>query len=1136
MKRFRFLPVLLIVVSAWLPAWMFGADVQPATTLFQKPTVDATDIVFEYAGDLWRVARTGGDAVRLTAGPGAESGPIFSPDGKMIAFTGQYDGSTDVFVMPAEGGVPKRLTFHPGSDTAVGWTPDGGVLFASSRASYGPFPRLFVAHLEGGTPEALPLPSGERGDYSPDGSRIAYEPLAQWQPEWKRYRGGQTDKIWIARLSDSSVEMIPRENSNDRYPMWIGDTVYFVSDREGPYSLFAYDVDSKRVTRLLKDEGMDIKSARAWRGDGSGHPAIVYEQFGTIHLYDVAQKKAKKVDIRVSADLLGVRPRLEKVASRIYSFGISPTGVRAVFGARGDIVTVPAEKGDPRNITRTPGVNERDPSWSPDGKWIAYFSDESGEYALHVRDQMGREETKKFSLPPTFYYGPVWSPDSKKIAFTNKKLELWYLTLDEGTPVRVDKNPYGLRNDVLDPVWSPDSRWIGYIRQLDNRLRAVFLYSLEDAKSTQLTDGMSDARYVAFDRGGKYLYFTGSTNLGPSFSFAEMSTFPFQSSRSVYAAVLRNDIPSPLAPESDEENGGKEDQNGKAGDKKESEAKKDDSKGTPKAEPGEKPNADSASKPDADKSDEKEKKEVEPIRVDLEAIGQRMLALPIPSLHYVGLQVGQEGEVYLLEIPPSGPGDSDGPRGLVLHKFDLKKRKVDEVTKGLNAFEISADGKSALYRKGRGPAESWHIATLAALSSGGKGNGDHTLKMSDISIEVDPVAEWKQMYREVWRGERDFFYDPNLHGLDLEATEKKYAPYLESVAHRNDLNYLFTEMLNQLTVGHMFIGGGDIPNPEFIPGGLLGCDYEVAEGRYRFAKIYSGENWNPGLSAPLTQPGVNVKAGEFLLAVDGQELRATDNVFSFFEGKAGKQVLIRVGPNSDGSDSRDVIVVPISNESRLRNRDWIEDNRRRVDDLSGGRLAYVYVPNTSTAGYESFNRYFFSQTQKEGAVIDERFNQGGALADYIVDYLTRPILNMIYFREGRDIPTPLGAIYGPKAMIINEMAGSGGDALPWYFRKMKVGPLVGERTWGGLIASFRAPQLMDGGFVTAPDAAIYGLQGHWEVENVGVPPDIEVELDPAAWRQGKDLQLERAVQSVLDALEKNPPKRYQRPPFPNYHN
>ncbi len=524
--------------------------------------------------------------------------------------------------------------------------------------------------------------------------------------------------------------------------------------------------------------------------------------------------------------------------------------------------------------------------------------------------------------------------------------------------------------------------------------------------------------------------------------------------------------------------------------------------------------------------------------MDLDGIGQRILALPIPSLHYVGIEAAQEGELYLLELPPRGPGDPEGPQGLALHKFDLKKRKVDEVTDGLSAFEISSDGKSALYRKGGGRGGSWYLSALSALSKGGNagaGNGAHALKVSDISIEVDPVAEWKQMYHEVWRGERDFFYDPNLHGLDLAATEKEYARYLGSVAHRNDLNYLFTEMLNQLTVGHMFIRGGDIPDPEFIPGGLLGCDYEVANGRYRFSKIYNGENWNPDLTAPLTQPGINVNAGEYLLAVDGKQVQATDNVFGFFEGKAGKQVLIRVGPNADGSDARDVVVVPVRSEAGLRNRDWIEGNRRRVDELSGGRLAYVYVPNTSTAGYDSFNRYFFSQTQKEGAVIDERFNQGGALADYIVDYLTQPILNMIYFREGRDIPTPLGAIYGPKAMIINEMAGSGGDALPWYFRKRSVGPLVGKRTWGGLIASFPAPQLMDGGSVTAPDAAIYGLDGHWEVENVGVPPDIEVEFDPAAWRQGKDPQLERAVSEVLEALEKNPPKKYQRPPFPNYH-
>lgn len=1106
---------------------MAGAALAQGTqaTLFQKPTVNQTHIVFSYAGDLWIVPKEGGDARLLTTGVGVETDAIFSPDGSTIAFTGSYDGNTDVYIVPAKGGVPKRLTYHPTPDIVAGWTTDGrGVLFASSRNSYSSFPRLYTISTEGGFPTELPLPIAERGSFSPDGSQIAYEPLPQWQPEWKRYRGGQTDKIWLARLSDSKVEALPRENSNDRYPMWVGDTVYFLSDRSGMMSLYSYDTNSKKVTRLVNNNDLDIKSASAWKGGQGSNPVIAYEKFGTVHLYDIRSGKSQQVNIRLAADLVNIRPRFEKVGSRISNAQISPTGARAVFEARGEIITVPAEKGDPRNLTNTPGVMERDPAWSPDGKWIAYFSDESGEYALHIRDQKGDGEVRKISLPATFYYSPVWSPDSKKIAFYDKKLQLWYLETDKGSPVKpikIDKNPDGLNNDVMTPVWSPDSKWITYARQLDNHLRGIFVYSLETAKANQLTDGLSDARHPAFDANGKYLYFTASTNLGPAFSFAEMSNFPHQSSRNVYAVVLRKDLPSPLAPESDEEKIKEE--------KKEEPKPAEQQQGAAQAgAPG------AAARPPA-------KKEPEPVKIDLEGIDQRIIALPIPSLNFLNLRAGKANTIYLIEAPPAGPGGPGGPPGFTLHKYDLEKRKFDKAMDGITGFEVSANGEKALISRGPG----WMIMPTATMGApagpAGPGGppgpaGAQMLKTSEMEVRIDPKVEWKQMYDEVWRGERDFFYDPNAHGLNIEEAKKKYAPYLESIAHRSDLNYLFTEMLNQLTIGHMFIFGGDIPNPRFVPGGLLGCDYTVENGRYRISRIFNGENWNPNLRAPLTQPGVNVKQGEFLLAVNGRELRSTDNVYRFFESTANKQVVIKVGPNADGRDAREVTIVPIANETGLRNRDWIEGNRRKVDQLSGGKLAYVYVPDTSGGGYTSFNRYFFSQTQKEGAVIDERFNSGGSLADYIVEYLSRPLLNYIYFREGRDIPTPLGAIYGPKAMIINELAGSGGDALPWYFRKMKIGPLIGKRTWGGLVASFRPPPLMDGGGVTAPDAAIYGLNGQWEVENVGVGPDIDIDLDPALWRQGKDPQLEKAVEWLMEELKKNPAPKYKRPAFPDYHN
>ncbi|HEV8482574.1 MAG TPA: protease, partial [Blastocatellia bacterium] len=658
-----------------------------APTLFQKPTVNRTSIVFVYAGDLWTVSREGGDAKRLTSGVGVETDPMFSPDGNWIAFTGEYDGNVDAYILPAAGGVPKRLTYHPGPDNVVGWTSDGKkVLFSSPRNSYSSFPRLFTIGVDGGFPDEVPLPMADRGAFSPDGSQLAYQPLRQWQPDWKRYRGGQTSPIWIARLSDSTIEKLPRENSNDRLPMWVGDKIFFLSDRSGPTTLFSFDTKSKKVSELIKNDGLDIKSASA------GPDVIAYEQFGTISLYDLKSNQARKVKIRVAADLITVRSRYEKVGTRINNARLSPTGARAVFEARGEILTVPAEKGDPRNLTRTPGVMERDPAWSPDGKWISYFSDESGEYALHLRDQSGMGEVKKINLgtPASFFYSPTWSPDSKKIAYFDKRMNLWYLEIGKGTPVKVDKNPDGLLNDVIQPAWSPDSRWISYVRQLDNHLRAVFVYSLETGKTNQITDGMSDARYTAFDKSGKYLYFTASTNLGPAFSFAEMSTFPHQSTRNLYAVVLRNDLPSPIAPESDEE---------KVGEEKKDEAKTADKPADSPAEKADdkKPDPAKPSPPGA----KPPKKEPDPVRIDLDNIGQRIVALPVPPRNYVGLDVGKANTIFVLEQPPAGvAGDGPAGPGLTLHKFDLEKRKFDKVLDGVGAFEVSQNGEKMLYRQG----------------------------------------------------------------------------------------------------------------------------------------------------------------------------------------------------------------------------------------------------------------------------------------------------------------------------------------------------------------------------------------------------------------------------------------------------
>jgi tricorn protease len=1080
--------------------------------LAQQPTVSKTTIVFNYGGYLWSVPREGGEARQLTTG-GHEGSPVFSPDGTQIAFTGMYDGNSDVYVMPAGGGTPRRLTWHPGQDVALGWTPDGKrVLFMSDRDRYADFTRFYTVPVEGGVVETLPMWRAFEGSYSPDGTRIAYVPMFQWQAAWKRYRGGQTTPIYIVELSDLSLERVPRDNSNDANPAWFGDTVYFLSDRNGPVTLFAYDTKTKSVKQAVENKGFDLKSVSA------GPDALVYEQFGGIFLFDPMSGKSNKVEIKVHGDLPETRPHFEKVAEKILNAGLSPTGARAVFEARGEILTVPAEKGDIRNLTRTTAVVERDPSWSPDGKWIAYFSDESGEYALHLVDQSGLGAVKKINLgnPPSFFYGPTWSPDSKKIAYTDKRLNLWYVDIEKGTPVKVATERFEDPSSATNESWSPDSKWLTYTKYLRNHLHAVFVYSIESGKESQITDGTADSRFPVFDKNGKTLYFAASTDVGLTVGWLDLSSLQHPLLRNIYAVVLKKGAPNPVEPESDEEKVGKPEEQGKEAEKDKEKAKESEK--------------DKGKQGDKDKGKEGEKKEEPPVvTIDFDGIGQRIVALPIRPANCVQLNAGKTGVLFLGEFADV-PRFGEPPSGTV-SKFDLSTRKTEPYVSGVSEFVLSANGEKALFRQGPPRTGTWTIAGTGAAPKAGEG----ALKLAEMEVYVDPRVEWNQMYHEVWRIQRDFLYDPNHHGLDIPATEKKYAPYLAGVGGRQDLNYLFVEMLGEVTIGHMFVGGGDIRKPTQVKGGLLGADYKVENGRYRFARIYNGENWNPDLRAPLTQPGVDVKVGDYLLEVNGRDVRPPTDVYSFFEETAGKQIKIKVGPNADGKDAREVTVVPLDDEFPLRNRAWEEDNRRKVDELSGGKLAYVHVPDTAVGGYTNFNRFYIAQVGKEGAVIDERYNHGGLIADYIIDILKRPLRNCAISREGEKFCSPLAQIYGPKTMVTNEMSGSGGDALPWMFRQDGVGPLVGTRTWGGLVGIYGYPRLMDGGGVTAPRVAIYGLHGQWEVENHGVAPDIEVENDPASVAAGHDPQLEKAVQVTLEALKKNPVVVPDHPPYPNYH-
>ena len=1130
----RIAPVLLALfallpVSASAQAKSVAAPAQEPL-LLRNPTLSQDRIAFLYADDIWTVIRNGGEAERLTSDGKVTSGPFYSPDGAWIAYSAHLNGNTDTYVISATGGVPRRITWHPGGSEVAGWLPDGkDMLISSGMASYRHYERLFRVHADGsGVPEPLPLPSAFQGSFSPDGQSIAYEPFTKWQPAWKRYVGGQTSPIWIVNLKTLDLVKVPRENSNDSNPVWVGDQVYFLSDRDstgknnGPVTLYRYDTKSQQVSQVMANDGLDMKSFQAGPAtdiSGASRTALVVEQFGRILLVDPATGMNMPIPISIHGELATLAPhRVSLAPEEIQNANLSPTGTRAVFEAHGEIFTVPAEKGDTRNLTQTSGVAERDPAWSPDGKTIAYFSDASGEYQLYLHDQTGFKAPTVIDLgpEPSYFYSPTWSPDSKRIAYSDKHLRLWYVDVPAGKPVLVDKGTYGSFGSDFGPVWSADSKWIAYHRDLDNQLNAIFLYSMETHKATQVTDGMSDAFSPSFDPNGKYLYFLASTDDGPSKAGIDLSSLDRAQTTVAYVVVLAKDGASPVPPESDDE-------------KIKDEAKKDDKKDAADADKKDEGKKD-AEKKDADKDKKEAEKPVE-VKVDLEKIGDRILSLPIPARNYSAIAAGKTGVVYLTETSPFGrPSNYDGGPGIrAIWRFTLEKRKPETVLSDVDAFSLSFDGSKALYAR----KNVWTIASVDDLKPGEAAPGK-PLNLGGLETVIDPRAEWRQMYHETWRIERDFLYDPHTHGLNIPKIETKYKPYLDNLASRSEFSYLSTEMLGEITIGHMFIGGPRHPEKE-PKTGLLGADYKTEHGRYRIAKILGGENWTPGLASPLTLPGVSVKEGEYLLAVNGRELKADDNLYQFFDGTAGQQTVLHVGANPDGKDARDVTVVPISDEDGLRNLDWIEGNRRKVGELSGGKLAYVYMPNTGGPGYTNFNRYFYSQLDKQALVLDERYNEGGFIADYVIDVLKRFPLSGAIERDGKPIHDPVGAIFGPKVMLINQNSGSGGDAMPWYFRKAGIGKLVGTRTWGGLVGIGGFPVLLDGGHVMAPRYAIYGLNGDWEVENHGIAPDVAVEDLPKDMAAGHDRQLETGVQMVLDELKAHPVPEIPIPPYPNYH-
>ncbi|HAR36479.1 MAG TPA: peptidase S41, partial [Acidobacteria bacterium] len=1033
------------------------------------------------------------------------------PDGKWIAFSAQRNGNIDLYLIPAEGGQSRRLTWHPGPDLVQDFSPCGKkILFTSTRnAQVRGASNLFMISIDGGFPEQVPIPYVYRAKVSPDGQFIAYNHFPDAFRQWKNYRGGRNSIIAIYDRKTNSLQKIPQPEGrcNDIDPVWSENKLYFLSDRNGEFNLFAYDLKTKEIKQLTNYSDFPII-------DASGNKdRIIYEQAGYLHLYDAKSGQSQRLVIGLSTDLIELRERFAKGARWIRNADLSPSGARAVFEFRGEVVTFPAEKGDYRNLTQTTAVHERYPVWSPDGRTIAYFSDESGEYELLLRSQDGKGPVRKFKLLGTGFYGSaVWSPDSQKIAFADNSLTLFWLDLKTGAIKKIaSEYLYGPgRLSEMHAAWSPDSKWITYTLNTQTYIQKVFVYSLDQDKSFAVTDGLSEVAEPRFDPSGNYLYFLASTDAGPVKQWFDMSNADLRASFSIYLAVLKKDWPNPLAKESDEEKPAEKKDGGET-----AEAKASGKTEKPAAAPAKQPKPETKASSTA-------------TVIDFEGLEYRIVALPVPPGNYSSLQTGEAGNIYYLEFPVlpvgalfSAPG---GPTGK-LHKFDLKTRKDEVIMEGLNNYLISADHKKILYVA----QNTWGITSLSGKMQVGQGK----INVDSIEVKINPPAEWKQIFYEAWKINRDFFYDPNMHGCDWPAMKAKYEKFLPELSCRDDLNRLIMWMCSELAVGHHRGGSGDTPyERKSVQVGLLGADFEIANGRYRFKKVYGGLNWNPELRSPLTEPGVNVKAGEYLLAVEGKELIPPDNLFQYFENKADKIMEITVGPSPDGKGARTVQVVPVADDYALRNRDWVEGNLKKVEEATGGRVAYVYVPNTSTQGYMYFRRYFFPQAYKEAIIVDERFNGGGSVADYYIDWLSKPFIAMWAMRYGADLKTPSASIQGPKVMLINEMAGSGGDLLPWMFRHFKLGPLVGKRTWGGLVGVLGFPVLMDGGMITAPNLAFWTEEEGFGIENVGVPPDVEVEITPADYAAGRDPQLEKAIEVIMDMLKKNPPKKMQRPPYP----
>ncbi|MFZ4261467.1 S41 family peptidase [Sphingobacterium sp. HJSM2_6] len=1088
----------IFTILALAVAPMSYAQPTGETLLLRNPSISENHVTFVYAGDIWVADKNGQNPRRLTVNPAVEQNPIFSPDGNQIAFTGNYDGNTDVYVIPVQGGTPKRVTTHPSADVLRGWISNEEVYFTTTRElTYSLGSRLYKSKLDPSFNQPLMMPEAYQGSPSADGRYWAYikntDPTERDRVAFKRYRGGGMPSIWIFDTKTQDIEIIPGENCNDVKPIWLGDQVYFLSDREKIVNIFQYDTKSKKIEKLTNFNDYDVRTLQ-----GRGNE-LVYEQAGKIHILNTKSKDKKTLAIQIQADAMYKRPHYVDMNSDIRGYGISATGQRALFESRGEIYSVPKEKGDARNISNAPGSHERYPSWSPNGKWISYLSDKNGKFELVLRDQKATDEPQYFSLGNDFYYfSPSWSPDSKKLFFNDAHLNLFYINIETKQVVKVDSDLLGSTTgrsyNAFQGSWSPDSKWISYIKTLKNGVSAVFMYNLDSKQTHQITDGMSDVGNPEFSRDGKYLVFSSSTDVGLTNSGLHMTAYDRRPQYNTYAFLLSSETSSVFKNESDEEKVKEEEPN-----KEKKEDKKKDSK-------------DEKSKEEKDKEEAAAKEKSKDIKVDFANINSRIQALPIPTGSY-GFNGSVENQLMYM-------------RSGTIYSFDWNKLEEKSLVENANGYGISADGKQMIFSNRQG----YFIVNAGQKASGEMGK----LKLDNIKVLVDPAQEWKQIFHEVWAMQKDFFYVENMHGADWNAVKKKYEKFLPHVNHRSDLSYLMNEMLGELVVGHSYIYPGDEPSAPSVSAGVLGADYTLENGRYKIHKIYHRMDWNPSFKAPLDEPGLNIQEGMYILAVNGKELTADMDIYSLFDNTVDKQISLKVSDKPTMADAKDVVVKPISfgSEVALRRQNWVESNRKKVDQLSQGQIAYVYMPNTGRDGYTSFNRYYFSQMDKKALLLDERNNGGGSVADYVIDLLSRELISGWGIRDGKSFTTPGNGIFGPKAMIINENAGSGGDMMPYMFRFKGLGKLVGRTTMGILVGISGYPPLLDGGSVTAPNFGVFDLKGNYIIENEGVAPDVFVEQTPKELLSGKDPQLEKTVQLLLEEMKTYPYQELKKPADP----